>query len=149
MVRTTPITGKRTSEAGDSFPELADLAYLLDSRWRIPGLGIRFGVDAVLSLVPFVGDLAAGAISASIIFRARELGVSRARLIRMVGNVALDVAIGSVPIAGSVFDLFFKANNANIKLLRRHLAEQGRRLPPPLPEQQSEDDLDSAGASLL
>jgi len=149
MVRTTPITGKRTSEAGDKFPELADLAYLLDSRWRIPGLGIRFGVDALLSLIPFVGDLAAGAISASIIFRAHELGVSRMRLMRMVGNVVLDVAIGSVPIAGSVFDLFFKANNANIKLLRRHLAEQGRRLPPPLPEQQSEDDVDSAGASLL
>ncbi len=131
---------RAASRVGDDFPELADLAFLLDSRWRIPIIGYRFGVDAVASLVPVVGDVATGLISAHIVHKAHRLGAPRRLILQMAGNVALDVAIGSIPIVGTVFDVFFKANNVNVRLLREHLAAQGKALPPPLPEQQSAVD---------
>jgi len=115
-------------EAGDPrLRELDELAHLLDSRWRIPGLGIRFGVDAVAGLVPGAGDLAAGAVSAYVIYKAAKLGAPGHVVARMAGNVALDTLVGSVPVLGSVFDLFFKANNRNVALLRRHLEEKSSR----------------------
>ena len=119
----------------EEFPVLADLAFLLDSRWRIPGVGLRFGVDAVAGLLPVVGDVAAASISAYIIWKAHRLGASKAMLAKMAGLVAIDTTVGAVPILGSLFDLFFKANNANVRMLRRHLAQKGRALPPPKPEQ--------------
>ena len=131
---------RAAARVGDEFPELADLAFLLDSRWRVPVIGFRFGIDAVAGLLPVVGDLAAGAISAHIIHKAWRLGASRRLILQMAGNVALDVAVGSIPIAGTVFDVFFKANNVNVRLLREHLAAQGKALPPPLPEQTSAAD---------
>ncbi|SMH34387.1 DUF4112 domain-containing protein [Mesorhizobium australicum] len=132
---------RAASRVGDEFPELADLAFLLDSRWRIPVIGFRFGVDAVAGLLPVVGDLAAGLISVHIVHKAYRLGAPRRLILQMAGNVALDVAVGSIPLAGTVFDIFFKANNVNVRLLREHLAAQGKRLPPPLPEQKSTADL--------
>ena len=132
---------RAASRVGDEFPELADLAFLLDSRWRVPVVGFRFGVDAIASLVPVVGDFATGAISLYIIHKARRLGVPRRLMLQMAGNVLLDVGVGSIPLAGTVFDIFFKANNINVRLLREHLAAQGKLLPPPLPEQKSAADL--------
>ena len=84
-----------------------------------------------------MGDLAAGAISLAILHKAWRLGAPRRLILQMAGNVALDVAIGSIPVAGTAFDVFFKANNVNVRLLREHLAGQGKRLPLPLPEQRS------------
>jgi len=101
--------------------ELDRLARLLDSQWRVPGTGLTFGVDAVAGLVPGIGDLATGAVSAWIIHTAWRLGATRGVMGRMIANVVLDTAIGAIPLAGSVFDLFFKANNRNMALLRRHL----------------------------
>jgi hypothetical protein len=109
------------------FEELERLARLLDSRWSIPGTGIRFGVDAVAGLLPGVGDAAAALVSAYIILHARRLGAPNGLQARMVSNVALDTIVGSVPVLGSVFDLFYKANNRNIALLRRHLHERHAR----------------------
>ncbi|GHA12252.1 hypothetical protein GCM10007989_03370 [Devosia pacifica] len=100
------------------YSELDRLANTLDSKWRIPGTGIRFGVDAVAGLIPGVGDAAAAVISGYLILQAARLGVPRSTLARMVGNVAVDTVFGSIPILGSVFDIFFKANNRNIKLVR-------------------------------
>jgi hypothetical protein len=135
MARTVPELRKRElDEIDEQFPELADLAFLLDSRWRIPGLGLRFGVDAVAGLLPVVGDAAAASISAYIIWKAHRLGAPKTMLLKMAGLVAVDTTVGAIPILGSLFDVFFKANNANINMLRRHLATKGRRLPPPKPE---------------
>ncbi len=115
-------TANDQSEAATkSLAELGILAGLLDSRWRIPGTSIRFGLDAVVGLVPVLGDAATGLVSVYILLRARELGAGRALLARMLGNVVLDTVVGSVPLLGSVFDVYFKANNRNIRLLRRHL----------------------------
>ncbi|MGA0531832.1 DUF4112 domain-containing protein [Hansschlegelia sp. KR7-227] len=103
-----------------SLEQLDRLADMLDTRWRIPGTGWRFGVDAVAGLVPGVGDVATGLISAYMVKRAYDLGAPKHILVRMVGNVALDTVVGSVPVLGSVFDFAFKANRRNMKLLRRH-----------------------------
>jgi hypothetical protein len=78
-------------------------------------------LDAVVGLAPGIGDLATGAISGYVIYRAARLGASPLVLGRMAGNIALDTVVGSVPLLGSVFDVFFKANVRNVRLLRRHL----------------------------
>ncbi|WP_081727351.1 DUF4112 domain-containing protein [Mesorhizobium sp. L2C067A000] len=101
--------------------ELDLLAALLDARWRIPGTSIRFGLDALVGLVPVLGDAATGIISAYIVLRARNVGAGNGLVARMLGNVLLDTLVGSVPILGSIFDVYFKANNRNIRLLRRHI----------------------------
>jgi len=103
---------------------LETLASLLDSKWRIPGTGIRFGADALMSLVPGVGPAVSTVVSAYIIWEARKLGVSAGTLLRMMGNVGLDTLISSVPLAGSVGDVFFRANLRNMALVRRHLAQR-------------------------
>ncbi|GLK77101.1 hypothetical protein GCM10008171_23550 [Methylopila jiangsuensis] len=100
--------------------DLERLATLLDSRWRIPGTNWRFGLDAAVGLAPGVGDLAMGLVSAYMIKRASDLGAPGHVLARMVGNVALDTVVGSIPLLGSVFDVAFKANRRNMRLLRRH-----------------------------
>ncbi len=97
------------------------IAGMLDSRWRIPGTGIRFGADALLSLLPAVGPVAGTAVSAYLIWEARRLGASTGLLLRMAANLGLDAAISIVPVAGSVGDVFFRANLRNMALLRRHL----------------------------
>lgn len=122
---------ERQQKVDDEFPDLADLAFLLDSRWRIPGTNIRFGADAVAGLIPGVGDAAAGLIGAYIIYKAASLGAPKRVMARMIGNVALDSVVGSVPILGSIFDVYYKANNRNVRLLRNHLEKRGKHLPDP------------------
>ena len=98
------------------------IADLLDSRWRIPGTGIRFGADALLSLLPGLGPVVSTVISGYLIWEARRLGVSTRTVLRMIGNVGLDGLISAVPVAGAVGDVLFRANRRNMALLRRHLA---------------------------
>ncbi|TCD16405.1 DUF4112 domain-containing protein [Oricola cellulosilytica] len=107
--------------------ELDAIADLLDTKWRIPGTGIRFGVDALAGLIPGAGDAATGLVSAYIIYKGARLGASSGVIGRMVANTAIDTVVGSVPVLGSVFDLFFKANRRNMRLLRRHLEGQDSR----------------------
>jgi hypothetical protein len=96
------------------------IADLLDSRWRIPGTSIRFGADALLSLVPAAGPAVTTALSGYLIWEAHRLGASRSLLARMIANVGIDAAISSVPFLGVVGDVFFRANRRNMALLRRH-----------------------------
>jgi Domain of unknown function (DUF4112) len=105
---------------------LEAIARLLDSRWRVPGTGVRVGADAVLNLLPGVGLLAAKGASAYLIWEARRLGVPFGTLLRMVGNVALDAVISAVPLAGWVGDVFWRANLRNVALLREHLDRRAR-----------------------
>src|SRR5690606_8410894 len=106
--------------------ELDALARALDARWTIPGTNIRFGYDAVVGLAPGVGDATMGLVSLYLILRASNLGASRRLLARMAGNVVLDTTLGSIPIAGTVFDVIFNANKRNILLLREHIATRKR-----------------------
>ena len=117
---------KPAGRAEPGHARLQRIAGLLDSRWRIPGTGIRFGADALLSLIPGVGPIVPTAVSAYLIWEARRLGVPAGTLLRMAANVGLDALISAVPVAGSVGDVFFRANLRNMELLRRHLQRQGR-----------------------
>jgi hypothetical protein len=102
-------------------PELEWLAYWTDSAFRIPGLGIRFGFDAIIGLVPGLGDLLTSLVSLYILAAARRYGVPRATLMRMAFNIAVDTSVGAVPLLGDAFDVFWKANMMNVALLRRHV----------------------------
>ncbi len=105
----------------EELTDLEGLAQLLDARYRIPFTPIRFGIDAVLGLVPGIGDAAAALPALYIVQRAHALGLPRSLILKMLANVGIDTLIGSVPIAGSVFDIYFKASRRNAALLRRHL----------------------------
>ena len=101
---------------------LDQLARMLDDIFEIPGTGIRFGLDALIGLIPGFGDLVTGAASFLIIFAAWERGLPRVTLARMVANVAIDTLVGSMPLLGDVFDAAWKSNRRNYNLLLR--AEQ-------------------------
>ena len=104
---------------------ITTVARVMDALFVIPGTGIRLGCDAILGLVPVLGDLLSQAIATYIIWEARQLGVSKLTLWRMVGNTLLDTVVGAVPFAGDVFDVAFRANMKNLRLLEKHLAKHG------------------------
>jgi hypothetical protein len=106
---------------------LDTLADLLDSRFVIPGTGIRFGLDGVLGLVPVIGDILSAFISLYLISRASKLGLSPWTKARMVWNVALDTLVGAIPIVGDAFDVGFKSNRRNMALVRKALERRTRR----------------------
>lgn len=103
------------------------VARVMDSLFAIPGTRLRLGVDSVLGLVPVAGDVLAQIVSAYLIWEARRLGVSKLTLWRMVGNSLIDTVVGAVPIVGDAFDVAFKANMKNVRLLQRHLEKRGYR----------------------
>lgn len=103
---------------------LRGLARLLDSSFRIPGTRMRGGLDPLLGLIPGVGDAVGAAMSLYLVAEAARLGVSRAVLARMIGNVALESAVGLVPLLGDAFDFYYKANRRNIRLLETALARE-------------------------
>src|SRR3954464_7071683 len=102
---------------------LAFRARLMDNRFRIPGTDIRFGLDALIGLIPGGGDLATFAVSAYMIFVMAENGASAALLARMVVNVLIDAIVGSIPVLGDLFDVAFKANVRNLRLMEQHYRE--------------------------
>ncbi len=99
------------------------LTRLLDSAITVPGLRTRIGLDALLGLVPGVGDLISGALGLYLVAEARQLGASRWLQARMIGNLLIDTAAGAVPVAGDLFDIYFKAHVRNLKLLQKELGE--------------------------
>jgi Domain of unknown function (DUF4112) len=96
---------------------LERLAWLLDSSIPIPGTRFSIGIDALIGLVPFLGDLVGVLLSSYIVGEAARLGASRSVLARMVFNVAVEGLAGLVPLAGDVFDAAWKANQRNVRLL--------------------------------
>lgn len=103
------------------------LASLLDTAFLIPGTNLRFGLDALIGLVPGVGDMVTTLLSLYIVKEARALGAPRRVILRMLANVALDGVLGAVPIAGDVFDVMWRANRRNITLLRDWLERDERK----------------------
>lgn len=102
-------------------PELDLLARWMDSVFEMPGLRFRFGWDALLGLIPGLGDTVTTLVSLYILGAARRYGVPRATMVRMAANIALDYLCGAVPLVGDVFDVYWKANQRNVALLRRHV----------------------------
>ena len=109
----------------DPIKNLEWLAKLMDSQFRIPGTTIRFGLDAIIGLIPFGGDFATFIISAMILTTLAKRGASGYLLARMTMNIVIDALIGAIPIIGDIFDVSFKANERNLKLMREHYY-QGR-----------------------
>lgn len=114
---------KRIATTDARLDQLRRLARLLDDGLRIPGTQIGIGLDPIIGLIPGVGDAAGAIMGAAILMEAARRGVPRATLVRIVGNVVLDAALGSVPVAGDLFDVFWKANRRNMSLLERHAAD--------------------------
>ena len=106
--------------------KLGKLAWLLDSSIPIPGTRFTIGLEALIGLFPFIGDLVGVTLSSYILFEASRIGVPRSVLLRMAFNVALEGLVGIVPVAGDVFDAAFKANQRNVRLLEAWLDQPGR-----------------------
>lgn len=102
---------------------LQRLGYLLDNSIPIPGTKYRIGLDALIGLIPGVGDLAGGVLSLYIILQSARLGIPRALLGRMAWNVAFETVVGSVPILGDLFDAGYKANLRNLALVQQHMED--------------------------
>ncbi|MCB0577862.1 MAG: DUF4112 domain-containing protein [Phaeodactylibacter sp.] len=98
-------------------------ASILDNRYRIPGTNIRFGADFLIGLVPYIGDVVSFAISGVLVAAMARKGASGIALVKMAGNVLIDTVVGAVPLLGDLFDLGYRANLRNLRLLREHYAE--------------------------
>jgi hypothetical protein len=101
-------------------PWLRWWADLLDSRFRVPGTRVRFGIDPLLSLIPGLGDMASPVFATALLAVGIQQHVPKVVLLRMVANALFDALIGAVPLAGTVGDIFWRANTANLALLERH-----------------------------
>jgi hypothetical protein len=110
----------------DAMERLDRLSILLDSVLTIPGTNIRLGADAVIGLLPGIGDTITTALSAYLVYEAYWLGAPRHLVVRMIANVALDGVVGAVPLAGDVLDVFWRANRRNMRLLREWLEREGQ-----------------------
>lgn len=108
----------------DALRRMETVAVLLDTAFVIPGTRQRFGIDAVIGLVPGLGDIATTLLSSYIIWEARNLGVSRFALARMLSNLAIHASVGTIPVVGDVFDAFFRVNQRNMRIVRSQLRKR-------------------------
>ena len=115
----TPDSGRDSHVFSDRNLDL--LSHLLDDFLRIPGTSIRFGLDGIVGLVPGVGDLLGGLASCLLILAACVRGVPRVTVARMMLNVAIETAVGSLPVVGDMFDIWFRANRRNYALMTQSL----------------------------
>jgi hypothetical protein len=97
------------------------MEHLLERLFIIPGINRPVGLDVILDLVPVVGDVAAAALGAYIVWEAKNLGMSKWQMTRMAGNVGFDWLLGLIPFVGAVPDFFFRSNTRNMKIIKRHL----------------------------
>ena len=96
---------------------------LLERLVVIPGTKQNFGLDVILDVVPIVGDIAAAALGAYIVWEAKNLGMSKWQMMRMSGNVGLNWLLGIIPLVGIPATLFFRSNSRNLKIIKRHIAK--------------------------
>ncbi len=99
------------------------LAKLMDAQFKIPGTNIRFGLDSLIGLIPGVGDLSTFAVSGYMVWIMANNGASGFLLARMVLNILIDAIVGMIPLLGDIFDIAFKANIRNMKLMQEHYQE--------------------------
>ena len=101
------------------------LAMLFDTAFVVPGTNIRFGVESIIRLVPGIGDFAASALSCYLLFEAHSLGVPKHVFARLLAIVVLEGIVGTVPLVGDAFDVAFRANRRNVRILREYFARDG------------------------
>ena len=94
---------------------------VLERMFILPGINRPVGLDVVLDLIPGVGDVAAAALGAYIVWEAKNLGMSKTQIARMAGNVGVDFLLGLIPWVGAIPDFFFRSNTRNLRIIKRHL----------------------------
>lgn len=109
---TDPVSVRKRIEA---------MEQLLERSFVIPGTNVPIGLDSIVGLIPVVGDLIAAAMGSYLIWEARNLGLPKWKLARMAGNIAFDTAVGAVPVLGDAFDLAFRSNTRNLRIVKKHL----------------------------
>ncbi len=107
-----------------AFTSVKRIARLMDEAIGIPGTNIRFGLDALLGLIPGAGDSAGLVVSGALVLAMIRHGLSGAVLAQMLGNILLDYVVGLIPVLGDIIDVGFKANTKNVKLLEKHYAKR-------------------------
>ncbi len=116
----------RTPRLEDARRDLDALARLLDETFVVPGLRWRLGLEAFLGLVPVVGDAVSAGLGALLIFRAIQFRLPRVVVARMAFNTLVDLALGTIPVLGDVFDFAYRSNRRNIDLFQRYAEDPGR-----------------------
>lgn len=96
------------------------VAALMDDAFVIPGTNRRIGLDSLIGLVPGVGDAATACVSAWLVYEARQLGLPKRKIARMLANIGIDTVVGTIPLAGDLFDWAFKANRKNARIVTDH-----------------------------
>ncbi|WP_435301077.1 DUF4112 domain-containing protein [Aureimonas altamirensis] len=114
------IRGMSREEKLRRIRRLAMLARIMDTALRLPGTNIRFGADALMGMVPIVGDAGGALIGLLIVNEARQLGLPKRKLMTMLYNVGVDAAFGAVPVVGDAFDIYYKAHRRNIQIILDH-----------------------------
>ncbi len=114
---------KKPNTGNANLRHIGTLAKLMDSQFRIPGTQFRFGFDSVIGLIPGVGDLSTFAVSGYMLMLMARNGASGYVLARMALNIIIDAIFGSIPVLGDLFDVYFKANLRNLRLMERHYVE--------------------------
>jgi hypothetical protein len=94
---------------------------VLERLFVLPGINRPVGLDVILDLIPGVGDVAAAALGAYIVWEAKNLGMSKTQIARMAGNVGVDFMLGLIPWVGAIPDFFFRSNTRNLRMIKRHL----------------------------
>ncbi len=94
---------------------------LLEGLVRVPGTNRRMGLDVILDLLPVAGSTIAAGFGAYLAWEARNLGMSKAQIARMAGNIGVDWALGLIPWVGAIPDFFFRSNTRNLRIIKRHL----------------------------
>ena len=125
--RTPGFDFARPRSRRDRIARMDALATLLDTAVFIRGTNFRFGLDALIGLVPGIGDAVTTAMSLWIVHEAHQLGAPKHVIVRMLGNVALDGVVGSVPLVGDAFDVMWRSNRRNMRLLQEWLDREERR----------------------
>ncbi len=97
------------------------LEIILERSFVIPGINRPVGLDAIVGLVPVVGDVITAVMGAYLIWEARNLGMPKWKIWRMMGNLGVDTALGAIPLVGDAFDFLFRSNTRNLKIIKRHL----------------------------
>lgn len=109
------------ADHSDEIKRLGRLCHLMDNAYQLPGTNVRLGLDSAIGLIPGIGDAATAGVSVYMVYRARQLGVRKRTVVRMLGNIAIDTLIGTVPLVGDLFDAAWKANTRNLQLLKEEL----------------------------
>jgi len=118
-----PTTDNQQPITDPDLARLDALAKILDNQFRVPGTQVRFGLDGIIGLVPYLGDVAGFVVSGVLMRTMIQRGAGPLLMLRMMGNVALDAVVGVVPIAGDLFDFGYKANRRNVELLKNYYAD--------------------------